>query len=289
MKKQATEELWRVCFNDTEEFIRLFFDNVYQEENTLVIEKRGQLVSALQIIPYTLWMEGKEVPVAYICGVCTHPDERGKGYMNQLMREADELLKHRNIPLASLIPAEPWLFDVYRKGGYAEAFYDSMECYFPASPVEEDSNPISTTSLPVPEAYLYFDKKLRERRACMLHTEADFRIIRKDLAIENGNVFVAKNKEGDLSGMAFARPGGEREVVMTELLFDNDSAKEQLLGYAARFYNAERVCYKRPPYSGEAKPKGMAKLLDNDYFKERDLNAGSLFSTRTACMTLMLD
>lgn len=54
MNKQQIIDLWRLSFNDTEEFIRLYFDRVYKEENTLVIEKDGQVVSALQMLPYTM-------------------------------------------------------------------------------------------------------------------------------------------------------------------------------------------------------------------------------------------
>ena len=42
MNKQQIIDLWRLSFNDSEEFIRLYFDRVYKEENTLVIEKNGQ-------------------------------------------------------------------------------------------------------------------------------------------------------------------------------------------------------------------------------------------------------
>ena len=109
MNKQQIIDLWRLSFNDTEEFIRLYFDRVYKEENTLVIEKDGQVVSALQMLPYTMTYYGTEISVAYISGACTLPSMRGKGLMKQLMQKAFDEMKYRSVAVAALIPADPWL------------------------------------------------------------------------------------------------------------------------------------------------------------------------------------
>ena len=37
--KSQLIDLWRTSFNDSEEFIKLFFDRVYKKENALFIEK----------------------------------------------------------------------------------------------------------------------------------------------------------------------------------------------------------------------------------------------------------
>ena len=65
MNKQQIIDLWRLSFNDTEELIRLYFDRVYKEENTLVIEKDGQVVSALQMLPYTMTYYGTDIRSLY--------------------------------------------------------------------------------------------------------------------------------------------------------------------------------------------------------------------------------
>lgn len=129
MNKQQIIDLWRLSFNDTEEFIRLYFDRVYKEENTLVIEKDGQVVSALQMLPYTMTYYGTEISVAYISGACTLPSMRGKGLMKQLMQKAFDEMKYRSVAVAALIPADPWLFDYYRELGYTETFDYSEDTY----------------------------------------------------------------------------------------------------------------------------------------------------------------
>ena len=64
--KSQLIDLWRTSFNDSEEFIKLFFDRVYKKENALFIEKNGKIVSALQMLPYPMSFCGKQVATSYI-------------------------------------------------------------------------------------------------------------------------------------------------------------------------------------------------------------------------------
>ena len=48
MMKREVMELWRVCFDDTEEFIQFYFDKKYKEENALVYwDEQGADLAAL--------------------------------------------------------------------------------------------------------------------------------------------------------------------------------------------------------------------------------------------------
>ena len=127
--KSQLIDLWRTSFNDSEEFIKLFFDRVYKKENALFIEKNGKIVSALQMLPYVMTYYGKEISVNYIYGACTLPSERGQGLMRQLIQKAFEVMESRKVALTVIIPADPWLFDYYRDLGYTEAFDYSEETY----------------------------------------------------------------------------------------------------------------------------------------------------------------
>lgn len=49
--KREVMELWRVCFDDTEEFIQFYFDKKYKDENALVYwDEQGAAVAALQTL-----------------------------------------------------------------------------------------------------------------------------------------------------------------------------------------------------------------------------------------------
>ena len=116
--KEGTINLWRICFNDTEEFIRFYFERKYKDENTIGIEENGQIVSVLQMLPYTMTWNQQEVPVSYISGASTHPDARNKGLMQKLLTEAFFTMKNQKFIFSILIPQEDWLYDYYSQAGY---------------------------------------------------------------------------------------------------------------------------------------------------------------------------
>ena len=80
--KQQVMELWRRCFEDTDEFIRFYFERKYSNANSLIYEENGEALSALQMLPlshalgkchgrYVLYL-GEYVPL---------PDVRNRGFL----------------------------------------------------------------------------------------------------------------------------------------------------------------------------------------------------------------
>jgi len=66
------KELWKLVFGDTDELIDAFFELLYSDCRTAVIEEGGHIVAAA----YAIRLEN----IRYIYAVATHPDHRGKGY-----------------------------------------------------------------------------------------------------------------------------------------------------------------------------------------------------------------
>lgn len=272
MDKQQVINLWRASFNDTDEFIRLYFDRVYKEENTLVIEQNGQIVSALQMLPYTMTWCGTEISVSYISGACTLPSMRGQGLMRQLLQKAFGEMKRRDVALTALIPADPWLFDYYREQGYTEAFDYSEETYVrPEAVVWEPELTVVLPEVPSIELlYTYFNRKLRERASCLLHTSDDFITILRDLQMDGGQMLTVLNSQEQPVGMAFVLPpdptetlaDNEKYVYIKELLYDNESIKNLLLQEATLQNNVKKATYKTPPSAPGTLPMGMARVID---------------------------
>lgn len=266
-RKEQIRELWQICFNDTEEFVRFYFDDIYKEEQALTIEKEGKLVSALQMIPYTLHWCGKDWSVAYISGACTSPAERGKGLMRELLQKAFEEMRKKGYDLTALIPAEPWLFDYYRGQGYTEAFDYERKTYLrPAG--EQTSSSFSFLSLnkqPDESWYSYFDKKLRQRTACILHTQDDFHCIIKDILMSKGLILGAQNEQGHPVGLAFAVLQ-EGKFDIKEVLYDSEEVLQALLRELSEAFNTPEGYYKQPPSLPDVQTErlGMAMILNKD-------------------------
>lgn len=319
MNKQQIIDLWQLSFHDTEEFVSLYFDRVYKEENTLVIEKNGQVVSALQILPYTMTYYGTEISVAYISGACTLPSMRGKGLMKELLQNAFEEMKYRSVAISALIPGEPWLFDYYRKAGYTEAFDCSELTYTrPETPVYAPEITVMPPKVPsMAKLYDYFDSKMRERNCCMLHTKDEFVTILRDLELDGGEMLTALDEDENPIGMVFVLPPdktlpeADRKVYIKEMFYKDDRVASLLLQEATLQNNVSTAIYKMPPVIPETRPLGMARVIDTDRlvghwlsthkdspFTEKELKGMDIrvlteivmgYPNREAYMSLMLD
>ena len=187
--EQQIRQMWKICFDDSDEFMDLYFSEVYRNENTLIYFEENQAVASLQMLPYRFTFYGEEIPVAYISGVCTLPEFQHRGYMSKLMTAAFELMHEREIPLSILIPAEAWLYDYYAQFDFVKVFEaDNKE--IPLLEILQKSG----NNLDI--AYADFDKMFREKDFCVQKTKADFITIVKEAEMEG---FPPKT---NLAGMA---------------------------------------------------------------------------------------
>jgi GNAT superfamily N-acetyltransferase len=271
-KKKQIIDLWKDAFGDSDKFMRLYFDRVYRDENALVIEKEGKILSSLQMLPYTMTFYGEEISVAYISGACTAPSEQGKGLMKRLLQDAFYEMQQRNIALTALIPAEKWLFNYYRSQGYTEVFEFSMKVYTRQEYIVPEKGLIALPidGDPDDDVYAFFDKKLRERQICVMHTYDDLVTILKDLKISKGKCFVAYTLDRRPVGIAFALSPNKdsipENVLIKEILFENEKVRQHLLFEITKHYNVFKAIYRIPFYDGGfiTYPYGMARVIDTE-------------------------
>lgn len=264
-EKSQLMELWRTSFDDSEDFIRLFFNRVYQKENALFFAEDGKIVSALHMLPYTMNFYGMEIPISYIYGAGTLPAERGRGLMRRLVQEAFEVMQKRGITLTVIIPAEPWLFDFYRNLGYIEAFDYAVEKYIRTSETtgEQDIRIVPAETLPMDCLYSYFNRKQRERNCYVLHNYDDFITILRDLQLSGGQLLTAVNTQDEPTGMLFAYLDADT-VRVKDLMYDNDIIKQQLLQEATTQSKVEKAICHTPTIGQKSAPLGMARVFDRD-------------------------
>lgn len=242
--KDEVKALWELCFDDSEEFVDLYFEKRYSDDMNVFVQRDGRIVSALQIIPYPMTFCGSIIPVSYISGACTHPDYRKQGWMRQLLADAHRRMYEEDVWLSMLIPANEELLDYYAKSGYAPTFgYACMNVYAkdlfhsPLYKVEDETEDLAFQC----EHYRYFSSRMRNRLCCVLHSKDDFLIVMADLRLSHGKLLVAR-RGGLVHGMAFCVKEGDR-LVVKELLADNDIIKSSLMKKAAELFGVdEMVC-----------------------------------------------
>lgn len=258
----AMMRLWQDTFGDSDAFVRLFFTRVYRPQNALTLSRDGHLAAMLHIVPYRLRVERRTLPAAYICGVSTRPEARGQGLMTALMRRALRTMRRRGFALTTLIPAEPWLFDVYARLGYVH-------------PIPARDERIATADLPLapPDVriasctdarfYAAFDRLERRRPCAILHTARDFDTIRLDCESDSGNVLVAL-ADGRPVGFLFEAPEEGGAVRVKELLAEDADTETALLRAAATRHGATQLRIRRPPQPDRpSQPYGLAARLDD--------------------------
>ena len=258
----AMMRLWQDTFGDSDAFVRLFFTRVYRPQNAFTTCRDGRLVAMLHIVPYRLRVGRRMLPAAYICGVSTRPEARGQGLMTALMRRALRTMRRRGFALTTLIPAEPWLFDVYARLGYVHPIPARDEW------ISTDGLPLTPTSIRVATCtdarfYAAFDRLQRRRPCAILHTARDFDTIRLDCESDGGRVLVAL-ADGRPAGFLFEAPEAGGVVRVKELLADSADAETALLRAAATRHGATQLRIRRPPQPGcPSQPYGLAARLDD--------------------------
>lgn len=116
---QQIRSLWSYCFYDSEHYIDWFFNNVYKSENTIVTTIECKVVSAAQLLPYTVWLHNTEVLAYYIMGVSSYPEVRGKGGVSAIMKLAAEVAGLRGAVINLLNPA---IDSFYERYGYVSCY-----------------------------------------------------------------------------------------------------------------------------------------------------------------------
>lgn len=192
--------LWKICFHDSDAFCSWLFENRFFPDYSVCLEQGKEIVSCMQAVPYTVWLRGKKIPGAMLCGVSTHPQHRKKGYMGKIFSFEMNLLWEKGIIVA---PHTPAVLESYFPFGHfpvADACYLECDnvpenaafkklCSFSAKPDLERLFPL----------YTAFAKKYS---GMVLRTRAEFLRKCEDYASDGGKC-IAYLKDTEIKGYCF--------------------------------------------------------------------------------------
>ena len=286
--RERVKELWKRCFNDSKEFIELYFRLRYNNEVNLAIESGEEVIAALQMIPYPMTYAGSIVSSSYISGACTHPDFRNRGVMHELLRQAFGKMFRNNVLFSTLIPAEEWLFDYYAKRGYSATFHYEIKTIKRKEEYHttKENTLVDLFGINIPDwdkeyqiecitdynenVYQYLNNKLQERPCCIQHTQSDFNVIIEDLKLSKGSIYTLQhlqqmtNNPKEIIALAIAYPdeNNPSSFFLGELVSDTKEAELILLSNIVHENNLETVKIAIP--SIKEKPiltLGMARII----------------------------
>ena len=267
--KWSIADLWQESFHDSPEYVEFFFNRVYKPENTLVVKRNGFIVSALQMIPYQAKLSDKFIPVAYVCGACTHTFERGQGLMKTLVYHAKLEMKRRGFVFSIVIPAEPSLFDFYHKLGFTkEIFHHTQIMPYNKYLVKtlESCYPFTFEECTI-KHFQYFNRKQHERYRTIIHDLYEFETILQELKCDGGTSFVALDNNIPV-GIAFAEKISKDTIHIKDIMADTEKIFTALYRYAFRLFDAQYIKI-NCPHDINKKPSAYGLACNLDRMKRK--------------------
>ena len=258
-KKSEVKHLFTAGFKESAKWTDWFFNNVYRDENALLVYDGNQPAACLMLDPYTLKLGNATVESGYISCCTTSPQHRRKGYMSHLLDEALRVAVSRGYAVVSLIPASERLYFFYDHFGFSTVFYSDEQRYTSLHRCMFSERYAETAP-----TFDHFSKLERMRRSSVLHSESDFKNILEDNAIDGGKTISIIDKESNEPAAMLFATIGETAVVVRDILTVSEEASDSILSLLRDKIGKRMIITWAQPYDSpfSLKSRGMARIVN---------------------------
>jgi predicted acetyltransferase len=273
--KNEIIDLWKIAFpSDSNTFIDRFFEQLYCDENTLVIRENGQVAAMLQLLPYQLLYCGTKVDGRYLCGAATHPRQRGKGYMTKLMAEAKCYMESKCVAVCTLVPATEALFTFYQKRGFVHAFDYQLQCVKRmengiggGKNLGKEEIIVGVDQVKFEDLFQFFDQQQHQADCTLLLQPEHLRFAIQDCIDEHGTVAVYIDNQ-TINGLAIVFPTTQHEALIKAILYTNQNVKNKLVQHCLVTLDKQIANVKLPPQTLHSINYGMAQVIDKKLLQQ---------------------
>ncbi|MCM1483163.1 MAG: GNAT family N-acetyltransferase [Muribaculaceae bacterium] len=236
-RKEEIKRIWSESFNDSPEYVDMYFDRVYNDADGMVLQRGGRTVSSLLLQRYSLMIGPVVTPMGYIAGAATRRNARGNGYMSTLMKEALEESRRRGDMLCALIPAHDWLYFFYDRFDFSTVFYVDRQRFTSRHVFAGPEGYVEARNQFSPEVYDAYAAFERARGGMVLHSHRDFLNILDDMRMDPDARFVVMTHadSGKIASMAWAT-ATPHMVTVRELLGADADARTAALRQLREYY-----------------------------------------------------
>ena len=138
-EKNRTRALWeRIFVEDSERFLDYYYHIKTADNEILVLERDGEILSMLQLNPYRLQLGAAQVEAAYVIAVATDSRYRHQGMMARLLKRAMQDRQEKEQPFLFLMPAAE---AIYRPFGFRFIYRQQSMTGVPGVP--DDAEPLT--------------------------------------------------------------------------------------------------------------------------------------------------
>lgn len=121
-KDKQLKQLYKLCFNDSSNYIDYYFDEKIKNLNKKTYEIDELIVSALYLKDQTINYHQQKINSKIIIGASTHPFFTKQGLMSSLLKDTLNDLHEHDIPLVTLNPFDTKFYQKYDFVSYS--FYE---------------------------------------------------------------------------------------------------------------------------------------------------------------------
>lgn len=222
------KELWGYSFENEEPFFSWYFNEVFRPENTIGLFENNQLMSCLQMQPYTLNFNGTLLDATYIVGVVTAPEYRGNGAIKKLIPRAIKEINDRGHCISILMPYDTTFYNKYGWG----LCYSQIKYEIPIDILSKYGErrgiffPIDLND--IDELNRIYKLYLKKNHGFVERDLRNWEILLKDLKADGGYAFILRDTDGVPLGYIFYIIRKDK-IYIRELAWVNENAKKSLL------------------------------------------------------------
>ncbi|MBQ7202801.1 MAG: GNAT family N-acetyltransferase [Eubacterium sp.] len=136
-------ELWKTCFNDTEDYIEYFYRENFERMSVVVYTIDGKPVSVVHLMEATFADKNATQKAEFIYATGTLPEYRKRGCMGALLEAVKEKAE-QNGTAVFLKPSTPELARYYNKFGFESGGHFRLVTVTPEGAEPIDASPLSS-------------------------------------------------------------------------------------------------------------------------------------------------
>lgn len=137
-EKEQLKNIWKLCFDESDDYVEWFFKTMYTPDNTLCLKSDGIIESMMMLFKQQYVFCGKRISACFIGGVATLPPFRGEGNITKLMERCFHITEPMNFDIASLIPVNASFYTQYGFETVSDIFVYSGNSYNLSGSKKED-------------------------------------------------------------------------------------------------------------------------------------------------------
>lgn len=231
-KAKATDKVqiyhhWKELFAfDDHGSIDFFFNHYYDQCESYVIKKDGQVISGVCVFEMPMRLMGKVIQVSYLVGIFTATKYQNQGYMKRLL---DEVLSinEANTLISILMAYNPKVYQAYR----FEPFVNHQVVQLSQSMIPIVSTMNITYQVDSEDLLKAYHRFMEYFDGYKIRSKADFDLIKKDLEAQNGKLVAYIEDDQVLGYMMYVL--AHHQVEILEIIYFDMDTLSRLLYFAA--------------------------------------------------------